>query len=221
MESVLSSDALVAANNTAFDRVYVASDFSTNAAAVGAVVYNPNLKAAAAAPVAPAGSIATFDGSVIAGTISGLTAHSWTADANGLFHTTDLSAEWKADEATMLAGHADTLTPLQRMEGNAEAVIDNTAAATRFNATQLQALCEDAQREFDAIDAAQRINQVQYGIDPALEWNSYTYLKMEETLQGNEQLKELGYQGHGVNGPPRYNGFTTDFQNKTDAILGV
>ncbi len=41
---------------------------------------------------------------------------------------------------------------------------------------------------------------------------------MEETLQANETLKELGYQGHGVNSPPatKYDGFTTDFQNRID-----
>ena len=162
-------------------------------------------------------TVTTLDGSTIGGVITGLTAHTWTADANGLFHTGDLSAEWKANEAIMLAGHGDTLTALQRMEGNAEAVLDNTAAKS-LSPTQLQAFREDLQREFDAIDAAMRLNQTTYGIDPAKEFNQYTYLKMEETLQSNETLEELGIQGHGSNNPPalRYHGFTTDFQNRTD-----
>ena len=163
-------------------------------------------------------TVITWDGSAIPGTLSGLTAHTWLADANGLFHTaTNLASEWASDYQTMLAGHADTLTAMQRMEGNAEAVIENTKAA-KLEPAKLDALREDLQREYDAIGAAIQIDQTAYGIDPAKAFSSYTYLKMEQTLQGNETLLELAYQGHGTNHPiaPRYSGYTTDFQNKTD-----
>ena len=164
-----------------------------------------------------AATLTTFDGSTIPAVLTGLTAHTWTADANGLFHTTDLAAEWTSASAVMLAGHGDTLTALQRIEGNAEAVLDKTAARA-FTATRLQQFREDLQREFDAIDSAMRTNQTLYGIDPTREFNQYSYLKLEQTLQADESLKELGYEGHGVNNPPavRYRGFTTDFQNVTD-----
>ena len=170
--------------------------------------------------VMPAGAVTvtTMDGSVISGVIAGLTAHTWTADANGLFHTaTNLAAEWSADYAQMIDGHAAQLTALQRMEGNAEAVIEHTAAA-KMSPIRQAAFREDAQREFDAIDAAMRIDQVQYAIDPALQFNAYTYARMEQTLQADERLQELGYQGHGLNdsSAAKYSGFTTDFQNKTD-----
>ena len=160
----------------------------------------------------------TIDGSIIPGTISGSTAHTWVADANGTFQTTtDLGAEWKADYASMLAGHADTLTTLQRMEGNAEAVVENTGAA-KLSATNVAAFRADTQREYDAIDAAMQMNQATLGISASAQFTTNTYLRMEQTLQGNEQLKELGYQGHGVNNSPaiRYDGFTIDFQNRTD-----
>ncbi len=168
-------------------------------------------------PIAVVPTVTTWDGSVIPGTIT-TTAHRWTADASGLFHTTaDLATEWATDYSAMLAGHANLLTPLQRLEGNAEAVLENTKAINLPTA-KLGALREDLQREYDAIDAAMRIDQAKYGIDPGREFNSYTYLKMEDTLQSSESLQELGYQGHGTNTPiaPRYSGFTTDFQNKTD-----
>ncbi len=165
-------------------------------------------------------AVTTWDGSTIPSVISGLTAHTWTADSTGLFTTaTNLASEWQGDYAQMLAGHADLLTPLQRIEGNAEAVIENTKA-DKLPDAKLALLRQDLQREYDAIDAAMRIDQQEYGIDPNKEFNSYTYLKLEQTLQGNEKLLELGYQGHGLNNPPaaKYSGYTTDFQNKTDNV---
>lgn len=168
--------------------------------------------------VSSSDTVITLNGSVIPSTISGLTAHRWVADSTGLYNaTTNLAAEWQSDYKAMLAGNGNMLTPLQRMEGNAEAVIENTKAAKLPDA-KLAALREDLQREFDAIDGAMKIDQAKYGIDPTQEFNTYTYLKMEETLQGNQELLELGIQGHGLNNPPsaRYDGYTTDFQNKTD-----
>ena len=162
-------------------------------------------------------TITTWDGNVIAGTIAS-TAHRWTADGMGLFHTgTDLAAEWTSNYALMLHGHANLLTPLQRLEGNAEAAVENTKLAA-LSPSKLYAYREDLQREFDAIAAAQTINQSKYGIDPTKELNSYTYQKLEETIQSSPSLSELATQGHGTNNPvaARYSGYTTDFQNVTD-----
>ncbi|MGQ7422879.1 hypothetical protein ACTGVD_11225, partial [Streptococcus suis] len=69
-------------------------------------------------------------------------AHVWVADANGLFHTaTDLNAEWHKIYQTMLNGEAGRLTPVQRLEGNAEAVFENT------NINNLDAATQEKYRE--------------------------------------------------------------------------
>ena len=214
------ADVVAAANETTFTRVFVASDFSTVQSAVGAVVYVPNPVAAPPlpAPAVPLAGVTALDGTILPETITGLTAHAWTADATGLYTTlSDLATEWKSNYALMLAGKAGYLTALQRMEGNSEAVLENTNAA-KLSVSSQAAFRMDAQREFDAIDAAMRIDQTTYGIDPSVDFTTYSYLKMSETLQGNETLKELGYQGHGLNTPPatKYDGFTTDFQNRVD-----
>lgn len=162
-------------------------------------------------------TITTWQGTVIAATIT-TTPHSWVADSTGLFHTkTDLAKEWTSDYEAMLKGNAALLTPLQRLEGNAEATVDNTKLA-HLSATKLTQYREDLQREFDAIYAAQLINQQQYGIDPTKELDTYTYLKLEQTMQSSPSLEELGVQGHGTNDPiaSRYIGYTTGFQNVTD-----
>ncbi len=163
-------------------------------------------------------TVTTLDGSTIPATITGITPNTWTADATGLFTTTtDLRAVWVGAYSAMLAGNADQLTPLQRLEGNAEAVLENTAAAKMSIALQA-GFRQDAQREFDAVAAALQIDKTTYGIDPSAEFNADTYLLMEQTLQQNEQLEMLALEGHGLNKPPTptYDGFTTDYQNKTD-----
>ena len=162
-------------------------------------------------------TITTWQGTVIAATIT-TTPHAWAADSTGLFHTTtDLAKEWASDHQAMLKGNANLLTPLQRLEGNAEATVENTrlAALTPARLTQYR---EDLQREFDAIYASQLINQQQYGIDPTKELDTYSYLKLEQTMQSNASLEELATQGHGTNNPiaTRYAGYTTNFQNVTD-----
>jgi len=124
----------------------------------------------------------------IPGTISNA-AHTWTADANGLFHTqTDLAKEWANDHDMMLKGNASLLTPLQRLEGYAEVTVENTKLAA-LSPARLTAYREDPQREFDAIDAAQTINQQRYGIDPTKEFNTYSYLKLEQTIQSDDSLQ--------------------------------
>ena len=49
-------------------------------------------------------------------------------------------------------------------------------------------------------------------------FTSQTYLQLEQTIQSDPTLEELGIQGHGLNNPPaaRYFGYTNDFQNNVD-----
>ncbi len=157
-------------------------------------------------------------GPVIAGGPGGLTPHTWTADVNGQFHTTaDLAAEWQGFYQTMLNGHGDQLTAIQRLEGNAEAVFENTAISTR-SASDQRRFREDAQRQFDAMAGAMSINQSTLHIDPNAILTVATYVELERTLQTNAVLSELAVQGHGLNNPPnaRYRGYTGEFQNNVD-----
>jgi len=149
---------------------------------------------------------------------AGVTPHAWTPDSTGLYQTTtNLAAEWQADYQTMLNGQASTLTPVQRLEGNAQAVFLNTGL-NNLSAAQQNIDREDAQREFDAFAAAQAIAQQQQGINPSQPLTESIYLTIESDLQNNPVLLELAVQGHGLNNPPisRYNGYTNDFQNNVD-----
>ncbi|MGO9598865.1 MAG: hypothetical protein ACLP7Q_12825 [Isosphaeraceae bacterium] len=144
---------------------------------------------------------------------STLTPHAWTPDASGLYHTTtNLAAEWQGYYQQMLAGNASSLSPVQRLEGNAEAVFENTGLKN-LTAGQQAADREDAQREFDAIAAAMTRNQTNLGIAASQPLNDTTYLALETTLQNSPVLQELAVEGHGLNSPPssRYNGYTNDF----------
>ena len=146
--------------------------------------------------------------------ITSLTPHDWTADAKGLYHTTtDLKGEWQGIEAKMLAGQGSSLTAIQRLEGNAEAVFDNTGLSKLDTATQARDR-EDLQREFDAMAGALS----KAGIDATKPLSVASYLTMEHTLQADGVLEELGIQGHGLNKPPaaRYDGYTNDIQNAVD-----
>ena len=160
---------------------------------------------------------ATFTGlmgGAMPGTITGLTPHTWTADAAGLYHTsTDLQGEWKGIEAKMLAGQGGTLSAIQRLEGNAEAVFENTGLG-KLDATTQARDREDLQRQFDAMAGALS----KAGIDATKPLSVSSYLQMEHTLQADGVLEELGIQGHGLNKPPlaRYNGYTNDMQNNVD-----
>jgi hypothetical protein len=188
--------AAAALNNTMYRQVFVASDFSASKTAVGAVVLVPGAASATVAPIsaiaAAAGSVVTLTGRQIAGTMTA-NGHTWTADANGLFHTANLEAEWKADYAAMLAGQGGTLTALQRMEGNAEAVLEATGA-TKLSAAQQQALREDAQRQIDAM----AINAATLGIPTQAVLLTGSYAALERTLHANAALEELAVQGTGL-----------------------
>jgi uncharacterized protein YoxC len=159
--------------------------------------------------------LTTIFGDVISDTISGITPHTWKADeVTGLFHTTtDLATEWRNYYTIMLAGHGDQLNAIQRLEGNAEAVFENTGLS-KLSAAQQKIDREDAQRQFDAMAAAMKLS----GLDYSKPLDAHSYLTMEHTMQNNAALEELGMQGHGLNnsGIARYAGYTNDFQNNVD-----
>ena len=92
-----------------------------------------------------------------------------------MYHTSNLAAEWQACYATLLAGNGSTLTPIQRLEGNAEAVFENTGLAILSVAKQ-QVDREDSQREFDAMGAAMAMNQQTMQIDPNAPLTEHSYL---------------------------------------------
>jgi hypothetical protein len=161
---------------------------------------------------APA-SETTFFGASIPGTITN-TPHTWTADQNGLFHTaTDLAAEWQGYYETMLAGNADTLSFVQRLEGNAEAVFLNTKLSDQSAAKQTRDR-EDVQREFDAVATGMK----DLGLSATAPLTTVDYLKLEQTIQSDPVLEELAMQGHGLNDPSvaKYDGYTNDFQHNVD-----
>jgi hypothetical protein len=166
----------------------------------------------------PSAAETSLFGATIPTTISGITPHTWVADSKGLYHTaTDLAAEWQGLYDQMLHGQGGALSAIQRLEGNAEAVFENTGLA-KLSATQQAVDREDVQREFDAMAGAMTIDQSTYHIDPKAAFTETSYLRLEQTLQGNPILQELGIQGHGLNNPPsaRYEGYTNDFQNNVD-----
>ncbi|MFO1081996.1 MAG: hypothetical protein U1E23_15370 [Reyranellaceae bacterium] len=168
--------------------------------------------ASPSSPVVPL-TETTFFGATISATI-GDTPHTWTADSSGLFHTsTDLALEWKGYYDTMTAGHADTLTFVQRLEGNSQAVFLNTALNTLDAATQARDR-EDVQRELDTIAAA----MTKLGLDPKAPLTTQQYLLVEQAIQSSPAWEELAMQGHGLNSPSvcKYDGYTNDFQNGVD-----
>ena len=189
-------------------------------AVVGKVLAgDASVAAAFASTSAAATTVSTVAGGTIPGLIGGLTPHTWVADTSGLYHTGNLAQEWQAFYKTMLEGRADTLTPWQRLEGNAEAVFESTALAQKSAPIQ-QRDREDVQRQIDAIAAGEAVDQAVYGIDPNQQLTAQTYLQLEHTMQSSPVLQELGYQGHGLNnsGIAKYRGYTNDFQNGVDRV---
>ena len=197
--------AVAALNATMFYQVYRASNFMIPGAQ------------AAASPAAGAVTVTTLYGDTIAANMT-INGHLWAADANGTFQTSaNLSIEWQIDYQTMLAGNGASLTATQRMEGNAEAVFENTGLNALPEAVENRDRV-DVQREIDAIAAAMQTDQSLYGIDPTAPLTEASYLQLGETIQNNPVLEELAIQGHGLNTPPSaaYRGFTNDFQNNVD-----
>ncbi len=199
------TEAAAAVSQTWFKTFLTAADFG-----------KPGAQAPGAAATGPA-SITTLTGVTVSGTIT-LTPHVWTADATGLYETSaNLEIEWRGYEQIMLAGHGDTLTAIQRLEGNAEAVFENTGLINQSEAVLARDRM-DVQREYDAMAAAMKIDQTLYGIDPAKALTEGSYIQLEHTMAANDQLAELAVQGHGLNDPSasRYRGYTNDFQNNVD-----
>ena len=162
---------------------------------------------------AASGVESTLFGSTISGSIT-VTPHLWVADGAGIYHTpTDLNAEWKGYYAQALAGVS--LTPLQHLEANAEAVFENTALNTLDAATQARDR-EDAQRALDVIAVAMD----RAGLSGVTQLTARDYLAIEQQVQSDPTLQELGIQGHGLNSPPsaKYWGYTQDFQNNVDEM---
>ena len=214
-ETVL--QAATALNRTMYQQVFVASDFSTIPTQIGAVMLVPGATLAAASAissiVAAPGMIVTLSGAQIAHTMT-VNGHVWTADANGEFHTANLAAEWKANYQTMLAGNGASLTAIQRLEGNAEAVFENTGLLG-MSPAHLQRGQEDVQRQIDALAGAMQINAATLGIPAGAVLLNGSYLAVERTMQGNAALEELALQGVGLTGGSalRYRGYTGDLAN--------
>ena len=199
--------AIVLMNATLFGSVMKASAFMT-----------PGAKPPVGPPAGPA-TITKLCGDSIATTIVG-NGHTWTAGPNGQFQTTsNLEMEWRTDYQTMLAGNGASLTATQRMEGNAEAVFENTQINNMWqDAAREAAYRADVQREIDAISGAMKINQASYGTDPNAPLTEASYLQLGTTLRGNVALEELALQGHGVQASPSvtYRGSYGDFMAGAD-----
>jgi hypothetical protein len=215
-------DAVVAFDDVAYNRLLKPTDFSDTASDANNGYVSPlydTIKASAvdlsAGPVN--GTLHSLLGDVPLTLNRPELPHTWTAGADGLFHTTDLSQEWHSYYVTMQSGDYGSLTPIQKLEGNAEAVFQNTNITYADTAAQ-QTYREDAQRQFDAIAAAMKINQSKFGTKLSRVFNAKSYIQLENTVQSDPALLELSLQGHGLNNAPnpRYNGYTNDFQNNVD-----
>jgi hypothetical protein len=217
--------AVIGMDDIWYGRVLTSADFSTQPSSANNGYVSPftNLVQSTAINVnqAPSGGEITTLFGPAATTIT-QTAHVWIADpSTGLYQTTTtaaaLATEWQNNYQQMLNGNSGSMTPLARLEGNAEAVFEHTGLKN-LSAAQQAVDREDAQREFDAIAAAMQINQKTLGIDPTKPFTETTYLEMEQTLQNDPTLEELAIQGQGLNTPPapRYSGYTNDFQNHVD-----
>jgi len=187
---------------------------------IAAAAATPAPAAAVSAPVLPitvgwANSFTTFLSTTAAGSVT-TNGHAWVADPTTHLYTTttDLAAEWKTNYTQMKAGNGASLNDIQRLEGNAEAVFENTGLKN-LTAAQQAVDRQDVQRQFDAMYAG----MVGAGVDITQPLTQQQYLATETVMQTNPTLEELGMQGHGLNltGIVRYGGYTTDFQNTVDA----
>jgi hypothetical protein len=144
-----------------------------------------------------------------------LNGHTWVADpTTHLYQTTsNLATEWASYYQAMQAGQGASLNNIQRLEGNAEAVFENTSLS-HLSAAQLSTDRQDIQRELDAIEAS----MVGSNVSLRGAMTSTQYITVENTLQSNDTLAELAMQGHGLDGTglARYAGYTKDFQNNGD-----
>jgi hypothetical protein len=198
-------------NQAMYRQVFTGADFSKTATTVGAVKLIPGAQSATVTPISAvtphAGDIVALSGAQIANTMT-VDGHTWTADANGLFHTANLAAEWQADYNAMASGKGGSLSAIQRAEANAQAVLIATGV-TSLPAAQQQKIREDVQRQLDAEVGAMASLAVT-GSAPLTEQG---YLELGRALQSNDALEELALQGHGVTGAAnatRYSGIAGD-----------
>ena len=172
--------------------------------------------AATALPIAvtATNSFTTIYGTTAAGTVT-VNGDTWVANTTTHLYTTttNLAQQWQTYYSEMKAGQGSSLNDIQRLEGNAEAVFENTGLKN-LSATQLSTDRQDVQRQFDALDAA----MVGAGVNLNAPLTQQQYLSVEGVLQSNPTLLELAVQGHGLNnsGVTRYAGYTNDFQNNVD-----
>lgn len=210
------STLLAALNNTLFNRVYVAADFSTSSGATGPIVAIPGgTTAVAANPVAGAGQILTETGAVISSALTGL-AHIWTVDANGVFQTTtDLNLEWYNDYQQALTNPAN-MTWLQRSEANAEAIFENSSLA-QSNERLQEKYRADIQRDLDATWKAMQTA----GLSALTGFTQQNYLTLQNTLDSNATLVELASQGLGLGGnwSGPYSGYNGDFRGNAQTVF--
>lgn len=195
-------------NQVMYAQVFTSADFSKTATTTGPVTLIAGAQPTAAAPISSViptvGDIVTSTGALIANSMT-MNGHVWTADANGLFHTTDLTAEWQGYYATMLAGNGATLTGVQRLEAEAEAVFEATGI-TALSAKKQQALREDVERQLDAEATAMQEDGITGPLTTA------SYLQMSLTMQSDNALEEMALQGYGVPGSDSsaYSGIVAD-----------
>ena len=196
-------------NQTLFDQVYVAADFSKTATTVGTVTTiagsTPGL---GAEPTAGAGQIVTADGAVIADTITGL-AHVWKADSRGVFQTTtDLTLEWY-NAYQQLQTNPAGMTWQQRAEANAEALFEGSGLTSLGEAQQAQYRA-DIQREIDAIWGAMGTA----GLRAKTALTTQDFVTVSNILRASPTLLELATQGRGLDGAwnTRESGYQNDFR---------
>lgn len=209
------TDAVVSLDDGLYYKTYGAADFAAKPSAANKAYVSPALAMITAADSAavPTGDIKTLFGFDVSATITA-TAHSWTANAQGLYVTSsDLASEWYNAYVDLVTVGGKDLTPELRLEANAEAVFLNSGLA-HLSVAQQAVDRMDVQRQFDAEFAAMAIA----GINPGATLTDAAYLTVEHTLQGNAQLEELAIQGHGFTNPLSavYNGYTMDFQHNVD-----
>jgi hypothetical protein len=189
---------------------------TSTAAAAAATGTPPAATAGAVLPITigTANSFTTIYGTTAAGSVT-VNGHTWVADPTTHLYstTTNLAQEWQTYYTAMKAGQGSSLNNIQRLEGNAEAVFENTGLKN-LAATQLSTDRQDVQRSLDAMSAA----MVGAGANLNAALTQEQYLAVENVLQSNATLLELGVQGHGLNNSSisRYAGFTNDFQNGVD-----
>ena len=128
-----------------------------------------------------------------AGNTISVNGHVWTAMRKGLYKLdpaqTNLAAEWKGIYQQILSGNTAGLTPVQRLEGNAEAVFENTGMVN-LSPQLLERDRQDAQREFDAIAGAVQLDASPSGLNmiPNTPPTEHSYLMVENTLQNDPEL---------------------------------